>query len=146
MELIKVIISKKEATNLKKAGWNFDWGINSAENSQKIAYVSDEKVQGLVEYERVPSSSFNFVYLIELAPWNIGKARQKQDVAGVLFAFVAKDAFLAGFDGFVMFFSKTILVDHYVKKYGAILIGNNRLKFDRNASKKLIKEYLKEEM
>jgi hypothetical protein len=43
MELIEVIISKKEAANLKKTGWNFDWSINSAENSQKIAYVSDDK-------------------------------------------------------------------------------------------------------
>ena len=41
--------------------------------------------------------------------------------------------------------SKTILIDHYVKKYGAKVLFGNRLYFDTNASKALINKYLKGE-
>jgi hypothetical protein len=35
-----------------------------------------------------------------------------------LFLLVAKDSLDAGFEGFVVFDSKTIFIDHYVEKYG----------------------------
>jgi hypothetical protein len=49
----------------------------------------------------------------------------------------------AGFEGFVVFDSKTILIDHYVEKYGAQILFGNRLYFDTKASKALINKYLK---
>jgi len=36
-------------------------------------------------------------------------------MAGTLFAYVAKDSLDAGFEGFVVFDSKTILVNKYLK-------------------------------
>jgi len=45
-----------------------------------------------------------------------------------------------------VFDSKTILIDHYVEKYGAQILFGNRLYFDTNASNALIKKYLKGEM
>jgi hypothetical protein len=56
---------------------------------------------------------------------------------------VAKDSLDAGFEGFVVFDSKTVLIDHYVEKYGARVLFGNRLYFDTKASKALINKYLK---
>ena len=86
---------------------------------------------------------YNIIYRIELAPENIGKNKRIDNVAGTLFAYVAKDSLDAGFEGFVVFDSKTILVNHYVEKYGAQILYGNRLYFDTKASKALINKYLK---
>jgi len=105
--------------------------------------LEDDKIQGLVEFEEVPSSLYNIIYRIELAPENVGKNRKIDNIAGTLFAYVAKDSLDAGFEGFVVFDSKTVLIDHYVVKYGARVLYGNRLYFDTKASNALINKYLK---
>jgi len=82
------------------------------------------------------------IYLIEAAPQNVGRNKKILDVTGVLFAYVARDSLEAGFDGFVAFHSKTILVNHYIRKYGAKVIRGDQLMFDTHASLRLIREYL----
>jgi len=144
MKLLSVNILISTANQLRKNGWKFDWEKSFGAISQKIAYIENDKIQGLVEFEEVPSSLYNIIYRIELAPENIGKNRKIDNIAGTLFAYVAKDSLDAGFEGFVVFDSKTILIDHYVKKYGAQLLFGNRLYFDTKASKALIEKYLKE--
>ena len=116
MQLLSVNIVLSTAKKLKKDGWKFDWEKSFGAVSQKIAYLENEKIQGLVEFEEVPSSLYNVIYRIELSPENIGKNRKIDNVAGTLFAYVAKDSLDAGFEGFVVFDSKTILIDHYVEK------------------------------
>jgi len=143
MRLLSVNIVLSTAKQLKKDGWKFDWDKSFGAILQKIAYLENEKIQGLVEFEEVPSSLYNIIYRIELAPENISKNRKIDNVAGTLFAYVAKDSLDAGFEGFVVFDSKTILIDHYVEKYGAKVLFGNRLYFDTEASKALIKKFLK---
>ena len=143
MKLISVNILLATAKQLKNDGWKFDWEKSFGAVSQKIAYFDKDKIQGLVEFEEVPSSRYNIIYRLELAPENIGKNKKIDNVAGALFAYVAKDSLDAGFDGFVVFDSKTILKDHYVKKYGAKILYGNRLYFDTKASKALVNQYLK---
>ena len=146
VQLLSVNIVLSTAKQLKKDGWKFDWDKSFGAISQKIAYLENDKVQGLVEFEEVPSSLYNIIYRIELAPEIIGKHKKIDTIAGTLFVYVAKDWLDAGFEGFVVFDSKTILIDHYVKKYGAQVLFGNRLYFDTNASKALIKKYLKGEI
>jgi hypothetical protein len=143
VRLLSINIVLSTARQLKKDGWKFDWDKSMGAISQKIAYLENEQIQGLVENEEVPSSLYNIIYRIELAPENIGKNRKIDNVAGTLFAYVAKDSLDAGFEGFVVFDSKTILIDHYVEKYGAQILFGNRLYFDTKASKALINKYLK---
>jgi hypothetical protein len=143
MRLLSINIVLSTARQLKKDGWKFDWDKSMGAISQKIAYLENEKIQGLVEFEEVPSSLYNIIFRIELAPENIGKNRKIDNVAGTLFAYVAKDSLDAGFEGFVVFDSKTVLIDHYVEKYGAQVLFGNRLYFDTEASKALIRRYLK---
>ncbi len=143
MQLLSINVVLSTAKQLKKDGWKFDWDKSFGAISQKIAYIENESIQGLVEFEEVPSSLYNIIYRIELAPENIGKQKKIDNVAGTLFAYVAQDSLDAGFEGFVVFDSKTILVDHYVEKYGAQILFGNRLYFDTKASKALINTYLK---
>ncbi|MCL2181092.1 MAG: hypothetical protein FWB83_08190 [Treponema sp.] len=143
MRLLSLNIVLSTAKQLKKDGWKFDWDKSFGAISQKIAYLENDIIQGLVEFEEVPSSLYNIIYRIELAPENIGKNRKIDNIAGTLFAYVAKDSLDVGFEGFVVFDSKTILIDHYVEKYGAQILFGNRLYFDTKASKLLIKKYLK---
>ncbi|MDR0627087.1 MAG: hypothetical protein LBG11_07490 [Bifidobacteriaceae bacterium] len=109
---------------------------------QKVGYLVGDQLQGLVQFERVPESLFNFIYLIEAAPWNRGRRKAVNNVVGVLFATVAQDSLDVGFDGFVAFRSKTVLKDHFIKKYGAKVLYDDQLFFDTAASRKLVEEYL----
>jgi hypothetical protein len=143
MKLVSVNILTATAEQLKKDGWKFDWDRSFGAVSQKIAYFENNIIQGLVEFEEVPSSFYNIIYRIELAPENIGKNKKIDNVAGTLFAYVAKDSLDAGFDGFVVFHSKTILKEHYIKKYGAKVLYGDRLYFDAKASRVLVAKYLK---
>ncbi|MDR1453418.1 MAG: hypothetical protein LBJ25_05545 [Candidatus Margulisbacteria bacterium] len=143
MKLLSINILISTARRLKKDGWKFDWEKSFGAVSQKIAFFDKNAIQGLAEFEEVPSSRYNIIYRIELAPENIGKNRKIENVAGMLFAYVAKDSLDAGFDGFVVFDSKTILKDHYVNKYGAKILYGDRLYFDTKASRNLVNRYLK---
>jgi hypothetical protein len=145
MHLQESTISKKTSDQLSKDGWAFDWSLNASINSRKIVLDIDHSIEGIVEFERDYPSLYNNVYTIEIAPWNRGKNKKYADVAGTLLAYVAKDSFVAGFDGFIALISKTNLAEHYIKRYGAQRISNSdRLVFETEASRKLINDYLEE--
>jgi hypothetical protein len=86
-----------------------------------------------------------YVSIIESAPHNVGKTKIYEGVAGTLFAYVAQKSFEAGFDGFVLFESKTNLYQYYQEKYGALPTRDRWLHFDTKASIKLIETYLEGE-
>jgi hypothetical protein len=86
MQLLSVNVVLSTSKRLKKDGWKFDWDKSFGAISQKIAYLENEKIQGLVEFEEVPSSLYNIIYRIEIAPENIGRNRKIDNVAGTLFA------------------------------------------------------------
>jgi hypothetical protein len=65
------------------------------------------------------------------------------NVAGILLAFSCRLAFAYGYDGFVVFESKTKLINHYSNFYGARSLSGLRMYFDTVASKLLIEKYLK---
>ncbi|MDR0591820.1 MAG: hypothetical protein LBG60_00895 [Bifidobacteriaceae bacterium] len=141
-QIANVTIDRETAARMLNAGWEFDWSLSVGASVQKVGYLVGDQLQGLVQFERVPESLFNFIYLIEAAPWNRGRRKAVDGVVGVLFATVAQDSLDAGFDGFVAFKSKTVLKDHYVKKYGAKVLFDDQLFFDTAASLKLIADYL----
>ena len=141
-QIANVTIDKETAAKMLNAGWEFEWSLSVGASVQKVDYLVGDQLQGLVQFERVPESLFNFIYLIEAAPWNRGRRKAVNNVVGVLFATVAQDSLDAGFDGFVAFRSKTVLKDHYIKKYGAKVLYDDQLFFDTAASRKLVEDYL----
>jgi hypothetical protein len=143
MEIVSIEISKTEASKLKKLGWSFDWSFRGSASSSKFGLLIEEQIEGLVEFERQPQNLCNRVFWLEIDPHNRGQHKKFFGIAGTLLAFVARDSFLNGYDGFVVFESKTNLIKHYIEKYGAIRKGNSQeLYFNEEASRNLIKTYL----
>ena len=62
-------------------------------------------------------------------------------VAGNLFAYACKLSFEYGFGGYVVFESKTLLIDHYISTLGAKRAFGNRLFLDTEVAKTLVIRY-----
>lgn len=77
------------------------------------------------------------------APFNQGKTKLFEGVAGNLVAFAYQLSFQRGFEGNVSFLSKTNLINHYIDSLGAIHIGNHVMVIEKNATTKLVEQYFK---
>lgn len=129
----------------KKNGWNFDWKKELNDNKKevyKLTIVNNPNViQGLISFSI--ETDHVFMNLLESAPFNLGKNKMYDGVAGNLVAYACKVAFREGFDGFVAFMAKTKLIEHYTKMLGANHIGNHRMIIPTHSSIALIEKYFK---
>lgn len=133
----------KNITKIK--GWNFNWKQEFDEIKKevyKLTIVNNPSIiQGLlsvtIEQDHV------FLDLLECAPFNIGKHKIYEGVAGNLVAYACKISFQKGFEGFVAFTAKTKLIDHYVKSLGAFPLKNQRMIIDTQAARILVEKYFK---
>ncbi len=125
--------------------WKFDWELElSYEDREVYAVVKkqeQERIQGLISFTK--ASGHYYMHLIENAPFNLGKGKAYEGVAGNLVAYVCKLSKDAGFKGEVCFQSKTVLVDHYMKKLDAEVIVNDILGIFEEAATRLIDKYFK---
>jgi len=93
----------------KNKGWNFNWKAEFDDIKKevyKLTIVNNPAIiQGLlsvtIEQDHV------FMNLLESAPFNIGKNKIYEGVAGNLVAYACKISFQRGFDGNVAFTAKT---------------------------------------
>lgn len=129
----------------KKNGWNFNWKTeleNDVNEVYKLTIVHNPGIiQGLLSVQK--EADHVYMNLLENAPFNVGKDKLYEGVAGNLVAFACKLSYQYGFDGFVAFTSKTKLIEHYEKSLGARQIGGNRLIIPTEASKLLVHKYFK---
>lgn len=129
----------------KKNNWNFDWKseFNDLQKEvYKLSIINNSNIiQGLLSI----SIEKDHVYmnLLEGAPFNIGKNKLYEGVAGNLVAFACKVSFQKGYDGFVAFTAKTNLIKHYEESLGAFHFKNQRMIIETEASKKLVQKYFK---
>jgi hypothetical protein len=129
----------------KKNNWNFDWKSefnNIQKEVYKLTIVNNSNIiQGLlsitIEQDHI------YMNLLESSPFNIGKNKLYEGVAGNLVAFACKVSFQKGYDGFVAFTAKTNLIKHYEESLGAFHFKNQRMIIETEASKKLVKKYFK---
>lgn len=84
-----------------------------------------------------------FMNLLESAPFNIGKNKIYEGVAGNLVAYACKISFQKGFDGYVAFTAKSRLIEHYEKALGAYHFKNQRMIIETNAARILVEKYFK---
>lgn len=80
--------------------------------------------------------------LIENASFNLGSSKLYHGVAGSLIAFACQLAFEHGFEGYVLFESKTRLISHYQQTVGAKVLYGNKLYIETREAKILINTYL----
>ena len=129
----------------KKNGWSFNWKNefnNDAKEVYKLTIIHNLSViQGLLSL--TIETDHIFINLVESAPFNIGKNKLYEGVAGNLVAYACKVSFQKGFEGFVAFDAKTKLIQHYEKTLGAYRFGGQRMIIPTHAAKFLIDKYFK---
>lgn len=84
---------------------------------------------------------FIYLDLIESAPFNRGKKKLYEGFGGNLFAFTCKTSWDKGNEGFVLFTSKTKLIEYYQKAIGATHVSGHRMIIFPDAALKLIQKY-----
>lgn len=129
----------------KKNKWSFDWKYELQQNDRDVYKLtitnSPEIIQGLVSLTIRPGHVF--MHLLESAPFNKGKNKVYNGVAGNLVAFACNISFQNGNEGFVSFQSKTKLITHYEKTLGAYHLGGNNMIIATDAAQTLVGKYFK---
>lgn len=129
----------------KKNGWQFNWKSELTDNSKevyKLTIVNNPTIiQGLISLTIQPDHIL--MSLVESAPFNIGKNKLYEGVAGNLVAYACKVSFQHGFEGFVSFTAKTRLIEHYEKTLGAYHFGGHRMIIPTVAAEILVDKYFK---
>lgn len=137
-------LAKSDLINVtKEKGWNFNWNLEFEDLKKevyKLTILNNETIiQGLlsisIERDHV------FMNLLESAPFNLGKGKLYEGVAGNLVAYACKTSFQKGFDGYVVFTAKSKLIKHYEESLGANHLKNQRMIIDTKASKILVEKY-----
>lgn len=137
-------LERSDLKNVTKSkGWLFNWPFEFKVSDRKLYKLTirdnPKIIQGLVSI-----SDFNdhyYLHLIESAPFNLGKQKLYQGVPGNLFAYICKISRDKGYEGFVSFTSKTILIEHYEKSLGAVHVGGHKMVIFPDAALKLIRKY-----
>lgn len=143
-EVSRLIIKDLKVTT-KKNGWLFDWKKelnNDKKDVYKLTIINNPNIiQGAVSLSI--ESDHIFMNLLESAPFNLGKGKMYEGVAGNLVAFACKLSFQHDLDGFVAFMAKTKLIEHYEKTLGAVHIGGQRMIIPTHSAKLLVEKYFK---
>ena len=142
---VSVLTKTALKTVLIKNGWNFNWKNEYNDLTKEVYKLTilnnSSIIQGLLSI--TIETDHIFMNLLESAPFNIGKDKLYEGVAGNLVAYACKLSFQKGFDGFVAFTAKTRLIEHYEKALGAYHFMNQRMILETNASRKLVEKYFK---
>ncbi|MBW3545697.1 MAG: hypothetical protein KY428_08905 [Bacteroidetes bacterium] len=96
---------------MKGTEWVFDW-ITEVKDSSKEVYklttINNPKIiHGLLSIE--DKTNHIYILLIESSNFNKGANKVYEGVAGNLFAYACKVSFERGYDGYVVFDSKTMV-------------------------------------
>ncbi len=136
-------LKKSDLKNISK--WNFNWKAEFNDLTKevyKLTIVNNGTIiQGLLSI--TIENDHVFMNLLESAPFNIGKEKLYEGVAGNLVAYACKVSFQKGNDGFVAFTAKSNLIKHYEESLGAYHFRNQRMIIDTNSAKSLVIKYFK---
>ncbi|MGC9352204.1 MAG: hypothetical protein ACP5D9_00105 [Mariniphaga sp.] len=142
---VSLITQKDLKALIKTKGWSFDWKYEFDQPEREVykLTITDNPgvIQGLMSL--TVKSDHVYMYLLESAPFNVGKSKLYEGVPGNLVAFACKLSFQRGGEGFVAFESKTRLIDHYEKTLGAFHFGGHLMVIDTLAAKRLVDRYFK---
>jgi len=137
-------LSKPDLVHLtKKNGWKFDWKKEYLQPDREVFKLTilwnPTVIHGLISISQ--KQGYIEMNLIESAPFNYGHNKMHYGVAGNLVAFACKRSFDLGFEGYVFFTAKTVLMGHYSKTLGAVPIGGQRMIIEEEQAFELVKRY-----
>lgn len=129
----------------KKNGWSFNLKIEFDNNAKEVYKLTITNNPNIIQelLSLTIETDHVFMNLVESAPFNIGKNKLYEGVAGNLVAYACKVSFQKGFDGFVAFDTKTKLIQHYEKTLGANRFSGQRMIIPTQPAQILIDKYFK---
>ncbi len=140
-----VLLTNKDIKQINKKDWLFDWELQLKSKDRevyKLVIKNNPKIiQGLLSL-----SDFGdhiYVHLVESVKFNKGKNKIYAGVPGNLFAFACKFSFDKGYEGFVAFDAKTILIKHYEETLSATHFKGTKMYIETPAATRLIDKYFK---
>jgi hypothetical protein len=83
------------------------------------------------------------LHLVESARFNRGRKKLYTGVPGNLFAQACNVSFDRGYEGYVGFTAKTVLIEHYQRTLGAIVLDGNAMYLNTDAARNLVERYFK---
>jgi hypothetical protein len=132
----------------KKRGWLFDWRLefrHVERTMYKLTIKDNPKIiQGLMSME--DKRDHIFIHLIESAKFNRGKEKLYLGVPANLVAYACRISFERGYEGFVAFDAKSVLIQHYKETLGATHHRGVKMFVETNVARKLITQYFGEEL
>ena len=138
-------ISDEDIKTIKNKDWQFNWRSEFKDKSKLIFKLTTANnptiIQGLISIE--DKDDHFFMHLVESSKFNLGKHKIYLGIPGNLVAYACKVSFDQGYEGYVAFDSKTVLIEHYQKSLGATHIRDRRMFIDTKAAGKLVSQYFK---
>ena len=135
----------KDSKQINKADWQFNWHEQVKHTDRevyKLVIKNNPKIiQGLVSLSY--QGDHIYMHLIESAKFNKGKTKVYAGVPGNLVAFACKLSFEKGYDGYLAFDAKTVLVKHYQETLFATHFRGTKMMIETPAANRLINQYFK---
>jgi hypothetical protein len=136
---------EKDSKQINKADWQFKWyeqvKLTDRETYKLVIKDNPKIIQGLISL-----SDFGdhiYMHLIESAKFNKGKQKIYTGVPGNLVAFACKRSFDQGYDGYLAFDAKTVLIKHYQETLFATHYKGTKMIIETLAANRLINQYFK---
>lgn len=130
---------------IKKADWQFNWQdqikLKDRETYKLVIKDNPKIIQGLLSIS--DQGDHIYMHLIESAKFNKGKTKIYSGVPGNLVAFACKVSFDKGYDGYLAFDAKTVLVKHYQETLFATHFKGTKMMIETPAANRLISRYFK---
>jgi hypothetical protein len=135
----------KDTRQINKTDWQFNWQgqlkLVDREVYKLVIKDNVKIIQGLISLS--DRGDHIYMHLIESAKFNKGKTKIYAGVPGNLVAFACKLAFAKGYDGYLAFDAKTVLVKHYQETLFATHFRGTKMMIETPAANRLIKQYFK---
>jgi hypothetical protein len=140
-----VRLTSGDSKQIKKADWQFDWLKELKDKTKEVYKLTTVNnpaiIQGLVSIE--DKQDHIFMHLIESSKFNKGKSKVYFGVPGNLVAYVCKVSVDKGFEGFLAFDAKSVLIKHYQESLHATHFRGLRMFIEPSAALRLISQYFK---
>ena len=135
----------KDARQINKADWRFKWQeqlkLNDREIYKLVIKDNPKIIQGLISL--TDQGDHIYMHLIESAKFNKGKTKIYAGVPGNLVAFACKLSYAKGYEGYLAFDAKTVLVKHYQDTLYATHFRGTKMMIETPAANRLINQYFK---
>lgn len=135
----------KDSKLIKKTDWQFNWQqqlkFTERETYKLVIKDNPKIIQGLISIS--DQGDHIYMHLIESAKFNKGKVKIYTGVPGNLVAFACKLSFEKGYEGYLAFDAKTVLIKHYQTTLYATHFRGTKMMIETPAANRLINQYFK---